>query len=269
MSNLTSLRGLLVAQFFGAFNDNAWKLMVALLAIKQLASQIGAGAEYESAAQVQTTITFVVFTVPLVVVSIFAGVFADRFSKRLVIVGTKALEVALMGLGTTALFLNPEGGLLPLIVLAAMAVQSALFSPAKYGILPELLPHEQLSVGNGQLELWTFFAIIGGTAMGGIFLQASGASPWLAGVVLLVFSIVGFVSSLSIPYVLPARVQGGLRETLQGARNAVQSIRVLRLGILGNIAYWTIASLVGQDILVYTKAVLELSDSLIGRLALS
>lgn len=264
MSNLTSLRGLLIAQFFGAFNDNAWKLMVALLAIKQLASQMGTGPEYESAAQVQTTITFVVFTLPLVVVSIFAGVFSDRFSKRLVIVVTKALEVALMGLGMTALFLNPEGGLLPLIVLAAMAVQSALFSPAKYGILPELLPHEQLSAGNGQLELWTFFAIIGGTAMGGIFLQASGASPWLAGFVLLLFSIVGFVSSLSIPYVAPARAKGGLRDTLQGAWDAVQSIRVLRLGILGNIAYWTIASLVGQDILVYAKSALQLSDSLSG-----
>ena len=147
MSNLTSLRGLLIAQFFGAFNDNAWKLMVALLAVKQLASQMGAGTEYEAAAQVQTTITFVVFTLPLMAVSVFAGGFSDRFSKRLVILVTKALEVALMGLGTIALFFNPEGGLLPLIVLGAMAVQSALFSPAKYGILPELLSHEQLSAG--------------------------------------------------------------------------------------------------------------------------
>ena len=69
------LRGLLIAQFFGAFNDNAWKLMVALLAIKQLASQIGAGPEFEAASQAQTTLTFVVFTLPLMLVSIFAGVF--------------------------------------------------------------------------------------------------------------------------------------------------------------------------------------------------
>ena len=91
------LRGLLIAQFFGAFNDNAWKLMVALLAIKQLAAQMGTGLAYESAAHAQTTMTFVVFTLPLVVVSIFAGVFSDRFSKRVVIVVMKALEVVLMG----------------------------------------------------------------------------------------------------------------------------------------------------------------------------
>ena len=263
-SSSSPLRGLFIAQFFGAFNDNAWKLMVALLAIKQLASQMGSGPEYEAAVQAQTTLTFVVFTLPLVVVSIVAGVFSDRCSKRTVIVVMKAVEVVFMGLGTVALFLNPEGGLLPLIVLGGMAIQSALFSPAKYGIVPELLPHERLSAGNGQLELWTFLAIIGGTGMGGILLHLSGSSPWLAGFVLFVFSLVGLVASLSIPSVPRARTEGGLRSTLQGAWAAIHADRVLRIGILGNIAYWMIASLVGQDILVYSKAVLQLTDALSG-----
>ena len=261
---LSPLRGLLIAQFFGAFNDNAWKLMVALLAIKQLSSQMGTGPEFEAASQTQTTLTFVVFTLPLMLVSIFAGVFSDRFSKRSVIVAMKVVEVGLMALGTWALYDNPSGGMLPLIVLGGMAVQSALFSPAKYGILPELLPHERLAVGNGQLELWTFLAIIGGTGTGGLLLQMSGASPWIGGAVLLVFSVVGVAASLMVPAVPRAREEGGLRATLQGAWQAVQADRVLRLGISGNVGYWTIASLVGQDVLVYAKAVLELSDSLSG-----
>lgn len=258
------LRGLLIAQFFGAFNDNAWKLMVALLAIKQLASQMGAGPEFEAASQAQTTLTFVVFTLPLMLVSVFAGVFSDRFSKRSVIVVMKVVEVVLMALGTLALYHNPSGGILPLIVLGGMAVQSALFSPAKYGILPELLPHERLAAGNGQLELWTFLAIIGGTGTGGVLLQVSGSSPWLGGVVLLVFSVAGVAASLLVPVVPRARDEGGLRATLQGAWQAVQTDRVLRLGISGNVGYWTIASLVGQDVLVYAKAVLGLSDALSG-----
>jgi len=258
------LRGLLIAQFFGAFNDNAWKLMVALLAIRQLASHMGTGPEFEAASQAQTTLTFVVFTLPLVMVSIFAGVFSDRFSKRTVIVVMKAVEVALMACGTMALYLNPAGGPLPLLVLAGMAVQSALFSPAKYGILPEVLPHERLAEGNGQLELWTFLAIIGGTAAGGLLLQVSGASPWIAGCVLLAFSVLGFLASFQVPQVQRAREEGGLAATLQGAWNAVNADRVLRLGVSGNVAYWMIASLVGQDILVYSKAVLGLSDSFSG-----
>ena len=250
------LRGLLIAQFFGAFNDNAWKLMVALLAIRQLTAQMEAGPELEATSQAQTTLTFVVFTLPLVLVSIFSGVFSDRFSKRSVIVVMKAVEVALMALGTLALYGNPSGGILPLIVLAGMAVQSAIFSPAKYGILPELLPHERLAVGNGQLELWTFLAIIGGTGVGGALLQLSGASPWLGGLVLLLFSVVGFAASFLIPAVPRAREEGGVGATLHGAWRAVQADRVLRLGISGNVAYWTIASLVGQDVLVYAKVVL-------------
>ena len=238
--------------------------MVALLAIKQLAAQMGTGPEFEAASQAQTTITFVIFTLPLVLVSIVAGVFSDRFSKRSVIVVMKVVEVVLMALGTLALYANPSGGILPLVVLGGMAVQSALFSPAKYGILPELLPHERLAAGNGQLELWTFLAIIGGTGTGGVLLQLSGSSPWLGGVVLLLFSVVGVVASLMVPAVPRARETGGVGSTLQGAWQAVRSDRVLRLGISGNVGYWTVASLVGQDVLVYAKAVLGLSDSLSG-----
>ena len=259
------LRGLLIAQFFGAFNDNAWKLMVVFLAIKQVASEMGgSGQEFEAAFQAQTTLTFVVFTLPLMLVSIVAGVFSDRFSKRTVIVVMKALEVVLMAMGTLALFVNPVGGVLPLIVLGAMGVQSALFSPSKYGILPEVLPYERLSEGNGLLEMWTFLAIIGGTALGGVLLDVSGESPWLAGLVLVTFSVVGLVASFQVPPVPRAREEGGVFLTLQAAWTAVQADRVLRVGIVGSISFWTIASLVGQDILVYAKAVLALSDSLSG-----
>ena len=133
------LRGLLIAQFCGAFNDNAWKLMVALLGIRQLASTMAPGPEFETASQTQTTLAFVIFTFPLAVVSMVAGLLADRVSKRTVIILMKAVEILLMGAATLALWMNPAGGFLPLIVLAGMGVHSALFSPAKYGILAELL----------------------------------------------------------------------------------------------------------------------------------
>ena len=79
------LRGLLIAQFCGAFNDNAWKLMVALLAIRQATAQMAPGPELETAAQTQTAITFIIFTLPLVLLSLVGGTLADRLSKRTVI----------------------------------------------------------------------------------------------------------------------------------------------------------------------------------------
>ena len=261
----SALNGLLVAQFFGAFNDNAWKLIVALLAIKQAAASAGiSGPDFEVASQAKTTQAFVIFTLPLMVVSAFSGVFSDRFSKRTVIVVMKAVEVLLMGAGTAALFLHPLGGVLPLLVLAGMGAHSALFSPSKYGILPELLPHHRLSWGNGQLEMWTFIAIIAGTALAGPMLDLSGQTTWLAGLVLMLCSGIGLWASMYIPSVPRARHEGGVRETWHAAIEALQSDRVLKLGVLGSMAFWTLASLVGQDVLIYAKAVLQLSDSLSG-----
>ena len=164
------LRGLLIAQFCGAFNDNAWKLMVALLAIRQATAHMEPGPELETAAQTQTALTFIIFTLPLMLLSLVGGTFADRLSKRTVIIAIKIVEVFLMSAGTVALWLNPNGGILPLIVLCGMGVHSALFGPSKYGILPELIPHERLAAGNGLLEMWTFAAILTGTAAGGLLL---------------------------------------------------------------------------------------------------
>ncbi|HET9845960.1 MAG TPA: acyl-[ACP]--phospholipid O-acyltransferase [Nitrospira sp.] len=254
------LRGLLIAQFCGAFNDNAWKLMVALLGIRQLASTMAPGPEFETASQTQTTLAFVIFTFPLAVVSIVAGLLADRVSKRTVIILMKAVEILLMGAATLALWMNPAGGILPLIVLAGMGVHSALFSPAKYGILAELLPHHRLAAGNGQLEMWTFLAILTGTAAPGILLSLTGNAVWMAPLLLLALALIGFSAAWTIPRVPPARDEGGLANTLHGAWVALARDRMLRLAIYGAVFFWTIASLFAQNILVYVKAVLGVSD---------
>ena len=258
------LRGLLIAQFCGAFNDNAWKLMVALLGIRQVSAVLAPGPALETASQTETTLAFVVFTLPLMLTSIIAGVLADRVSKRTVMIAMKGVELGLMSAATAALFFNPAGGVLPLVVLAGMGVHSALFSPAKYGILPELIPHERLASGNGLLEMWTFTAILGGTAAGGFLLGQAGSSTWLAPFWLVLVAMVGFAASWAVPPVPAARAEGGLAATLSGAWSALRNDRLLRLAITGNIFFWTIASLFAQDLLVYAKAVLHLSDSMAG-----
>src|SRR5258706_6037047 len=91
------LRGLIVAQLFGAFNDNAFKLFVALLSIRAVrAAAGGEGPAFEAASQTWTTYAFVVFTLPLILVSLPAGFLADRVSKRSVILWMKGMEILLM-----------------------------------------------------------------------------------------------------------------------------------------------------------------------------
>jgi len=235
--------------------------MVALLAIRQATTGMAPGPEMETAAQTQTALTYIIFTLPLVLLSLVGGTLADRLSKRTVIIAIKVVEVCLMSAGTVALWWNPTGGILPLIVLCGMGAHSALFGPSKYGILPELIPHERLAAGNGLLEMWTFAAILAGTAAGGFLLQTAGDLSWLAPLTLAALSTIGLVAAFGVPDVPAARATGGVGSTVRVAWAAIQTERLLRLAIPGEIFFWTIASLFAQNILVYAKAVLHLSDA--------
>ena len=83
--------------------------MVALLGIRSVASTLSPGQALETASQSQTTLAMVVFTLPLVLTSFVAGYFADRLSKRMVIITMKAVEVLLMTGATVALLTHPTG----------------------------------------------------------------------------------------------------------------------------------------------------------------
>jgi acyl-[acyl-carrier-protein]-phospholipid O-acyltransferase/long-chain-fatty-acid--[acyl-carrier-protein] ligase len=251
-----------VAQFFGAFNDNAWKLVVVFLLIRNFLRSAGeSGPAPEPVSQSLTTLAFVVFTLPLVLVSLPAGALADRVSKRSLILAMKTVELALMTGAVLVLLLWPAADPLLLVILGLMGVQSALFSPAKYGILPEILPHDRLSAGNGLLEMWTFVAIILGTAAGGLLLDISFGRVWIVGLYLVGFAAAGLWAARRIPKVAPARSEGGMVASVRSAWTAVRSDRVLYLTVAGQVFFWGLVSLLGQEILVFAKAVLEVSDT--------
>lgn len=255
------LKSLLVSQFLGAFNDNAWKLIVTFLGIRYIAQLGGDQTQFEQSSQIWTTVTFCSLTLPLMLFSLPAGMLADRVSKRKVIIWMKFVEVVLMTGALVFLLSRPEETLLPLIILGLMGAQSALFSPAKYGIIPEIVSHDRLTSANALLEMWTFLAIILGTATAGAILDLSGSHAWVAGAVLWVFALVGFFFSFGVPDVPAARSEGNLPETIRFAWRAIRGERVLGLAVAGSVTYWTIASLMGQDILIYGKIVLGLSDA--------
>lgn len=259
------LGGLLTAQFFGAFNDNAWKLIVMALLERAVArAAIGDAAEREAASQHAATSAFVAFTVPLVLFSLPAGVLADRFSKRSVILWLKGLELVLMGIGAAALFTGGNATLLPMIVLAAMGLQSALFSPAKYGIVPELVPHEDLSRANGALEMGTFFAIIAGTGLGPVLLGVAGSHAWAAGAALALLAAVGFFAALRIPKTPRAAAPVAWSESLRTGWRALRGDRTLWLVTIGATWFWGVSSLLGQNVIVYSKIFLGLSETMTG-----
>lgn len=263
------MKSLLTAQFFGAFNDNAFKMIITLIGMAAVKEH------GELAQQEVTRNVMVALTLPLMLGSIPAMVYGDRVSKRSLIVWTKFAEVLLMALGAFVLWWQPEGWS-PYVVLIGMGLQSAMFAPGKYGLLPEVMSEDKLTAANGKLEAASFLAIILGTVAGGLLLQTfnqmggvaegEGTSPlvWMAGAILLSFSVTGFVAALRLPKVPPSGGGESAKQVFASAWTAVRKDRVLWRATLGTVAFWSIASLLGQDMMVYGKNVLQFEDKYAG-----
>ena len=164
------------------------------MSLKPFIVALAAGAvATEAAKQEKTAFAQVVLLVPLLVFSLPAGVVADRASKRTVLIATKFLELALMLAACLALAVQPEGGFLSMAVLALLGLQAAFFGPAKYGIIPELVPRERLSAANGLLEMGSNLAILGGMIAGAGVLEyarRSGLPLWTGGLLLAAAGVV-------------------------------------------------------------------------------
>lgn len=186
---------LIVTQFQGAFNDNLFKFLIVYFLVA-LAQDSGGAVDRETAINQALSLATIIFAVPFIVFPGIFGALSDRFSKRQIAVSSKYLEVVIMGLATVAFVMK-----LPILlwfVLFCMATQSAFFSPAKYGILPEMLPESRLSWGNGVLAMGTMVAIVTGTGIAGYVFDKLGSRMYLSGVLLSVLSALGLLSSFFI-----------------------------------------------------------------------
>ncbi len=244
--------GLLVTQFLGAFNDNMFRWLVV-----PIGQRVLGGENPETMALV---LGGVCFTLPYLLLVAAAGSLADRFSKRSVIVACKTAEVGIMLLGTLAVLTLNQWFLFATVTL--MGAQSALFGPAKFGSLPEMLRPEALSKGNGMLGLATVVASALGTVAGfrlfdalvnlGLFEGRGFAAVWPAGVALIGVAAAGLTASLWIPRLAPADPSARLkfdpiRETVPALRGLFSEQRLLRAA-LGIAFFWFLASLAQLNI---------------------
>jgi acyl-[acyl-carrier-protein]-phospholipid O-acyltransferase/long-chain-fatty-acid--[acyl-carrier-protein] ligase len=174
-------------QFLGAANDNLFKGLMIFLLIGKLG---------QDKASSVSAIAGMVFVVPFLLLTPYAGTLADRFSKRTIIVLAKVAEIIVMGLGCLAFWwANPAGCYL---ILFLMAAQSAFFGPSKYGIVPELVEQRQLSRANSLLEGMTYLAIVIGIAAAPALTQIMDKNFTRAQIACVLIAAAGTVTSLLI-----------------------------------------------------------------------
>jgi MFS family permease len=142
---------IMAAQFFSALADNA--LLIAAIAIlRDMHAPTG-----------QEPLLKTFFTLSYVLLAAFVGAFADSMPKWRVMFISNGIKI----LGCGLMFFSVH----PLLAYAVVGLGAAAYSPAKYGILTEYLPHRLLVVANGWIEGLTVMAIILGVVLGGAMIQ--------------------------------------------------------------------------------------------------
>ncbi len=162
---------IMAAQFFSSLADNA--LLVAAIALLM----------QMYAPEWLTPMLKFSFTVSYVAFAAFVGAFADSMAKGRVMFVTNTVKIA----GCMLIFLH-EWWTIPgveeyvgiLLAYAVVGLGAAAYSPAKYGILTEYLPHHKLVVANGWIEGLTVGSIILGTLMGGALISETVSLKLLA-----------------------------------------------------------------------------------------
>ncbi|MCX7191608.1 MAG: lysophospholipid transporter LplT [Candidatus Methylopumilus sp.] len=142
---------LLIAQFLSALADNAL-LFAAIALLTQLNSP-----------HWHQPLLLQFFVISYIILAPFVGGIADAYPKGRVMFYSNAIKF----IGSLSMLL----GMLPLYAYAIVGVGAAAYSPAKYGILTELLPPKELVMANGWMEGSTVFAIILGSIIGGALAQ--------------------------------------------------------------------------------------------------
>jgi acyl-[acyl-carrier-protein]-phospholipid O-acyltransferase / long-chain-fatty-acid--[acyl-carrier-protein] ligase len=244
----------LVAQFLGAANDNAYKVTLILLILATVPDETGQ--------VLYASLASAFFPIPFLLFSPTAGYLADRWPKHRVLLATKLPEIGAMMLATAGFWLAS----LPLLLAALflMATQSAFFSPAKYGLFPEVFRNEDLSMANGFLELTTNLAILTGSIAGVLVYGAFQGSLAWAGLVYLAVALVGTAFVAFAPRAPQGRADARfewnvLSSATQDWREARKST-VLLYTLLGIAWFSFLGAFFLTLIPVYGKNVLGLSE---------
>ena len=228
--------GLLIAQFFAAFNDQALHAAAMFFAINTRALS-----ERDA-----ISLMPILFYAPWALFCTAAGYLADRFGKRDSLVFWKVAEVGITALALGGFWLgthgDPRGPWLVLAGVFLMGTHSAFFVPAKYGVMPEILPPDLLSKGNGVLESLSFLAVILGTVCGGALSFLYLGREWVIGLILVGLAVVGAAASFLIRRVPAAnpdrRFPRYVYGPLVGSLRALVATRALRTALVG-LAFFT------------------------------
>ena len=180
------------AQFFGAGNDNIFKFAFTVLATYHAAEWGNLDPKSAGA------IIGGVFILPFVFFSATSGQLADKLEKSSLIRFVKNFEIVVMliiavGFFNKSIYLLFSGVFL-------MGLHSTLFGPVKYAYMPQHLRENELTGGNGMVEMGTFVAILLGTMLGGALVAIPETGAHYVAAVSIVIAVIGRITAGMVPH---------------------------------------------------------------------
>ena len=169
-----SFIGYLITQGLSAVNDSMFRWLIVPIAKFRISEQFGGdsglrltdsivlnGTDLEAVA---LGMGLACFVLPFIIFAPYAGFLADRYSKRNVTIACKVAEIAIMALGLFGIWVGNIYFMYA--VLFAMGTQSAMMSPSKMGLIPEIVSKDRVSAANGAVGLVTVISVVTGTVAG-------------------------------------------------------------------------------------------------------
>ncbi|MDR6841272.1 MFS transporter [Pseudoxanthomonas sacheonensis] len=235
-------------QAFGAFNDNVYRQAIIGLLI-----YLGVSTDQKT---LYTNLAPALFILPYFLFSATAGQIAEKLEKSKLIRITTTMEIGIMTLAAVG-FLT-QNMIVLLVALFCTGMQSTLFGPVKYSILPSVLRPEELTGGNGLVEMGTSLSILLGMIFGGMIFDAAGANgPVVAATAIVVLAVSGNLVSRAIP-----RAEAGAPDLKINWNPIPESFAILRMAkkqpavrnaILGVSWFWFVGTVLTSQLPTYAE----------------
>ncbi|MBN4081897.1 MAG: lysophospholipid transporter LplT [Gammaproteobacteria bacterium] len=237
---MNDFKKLLIAQFLTAFADNA----ILFTAITWVFANADTQPWYVPALQASFLIAFVVLAP-------WVGAYADTHAKPKVMVSANLVKIVGAGL----MIVSVE----PLLAYAVVGIGAAMYSPAKYGILPELVDEQELVKANGWIEGATIIAILAGTIVGAkIANQSLSIALWF---VVGLYALSALIATRIGPLeVILLKKSGHVKAFVQMCKTLIENRRA-RFALIGSALFWASAALLRVALVVWAPIVLLIFDT--------
>lgn len=250
---------LFTVQFLGAFNDNFYKNCMVILATFKMLT-IGT-----ISPQSIVAMSGGVFILPFFLFSAFSGELADKWPKGQLVRLVKDLEVIVMTIGALAFFLES----MPLLMLTLffMGLQSTLFGPVKYSILPEIVKTDELVKANALVEMGTFLAILMGTVLAGLLVPLDHWGRFGVGPLAIFFALLGSIVSRLVPklkgHPQALKIKWGLIAPTKEIIRLSKKNKPVHQAIIGISWFWFFGACLLSLFPPYVKEVLHGNEELV------